>query len=38
VVGVDQQWQFAGTIDPIGLLREFGQRQHHYIGRAEHRE
>ena len=38
VIGVDQERQLAGAIDTVSLLREFGQRQHDDVRRAEHRE
>ena len=38
VIGVDQERQLAGAVDAVGLLREFGQREHDDVGRAEHRE
>ena len=38
VVGVDAERQRAGAVDAVGLLREFGQRQHADVGRGDHAE
>ena len=38
VIGVDAERQRAGAVDAVGLLREFGERQHAEIGRGQYAE